>query len=1005
MKIYKLFTIILFLVVKYSVFAQEKIISGTIKDELQQPIPGVTVKIKNTNQGTSSDFDGNFSIKAHQDDVLVFSFIGMKEKELKVLQDTSRVDVILQNDVQQLEETVVIGYGSGKKITAVTGSVSQIKMSDYAQAPSANAFDVLQGKVAGLQIVSTSGEPGQGANIVLHGQGSIKGFFDNFDSITSPLFVLDGIPVSSSVALSMNASDFESVTVLKDASATSIYGTRAANGVIYITSKKGKKGEKSSITINTQIGFSNLYSRKFYESFMNSQEYMDYWVERGAITRDRANQILNQYPYDTRWDEFYFKKNTPTSQTSVSISGGSEKMNYYLSAGHFNQRGIMYRSGYERYTLSGNLDAQLNNWLKIGVNISTGTNENSSAYNSGVETPLLTLPLYSFVDKDGNKLDYIDYIYKTRDWRGRERDVTQRLFNPEFLADKNPATSQTQEIIPIGYLSIEPIENLIFKTQGGIQYNITEGDTRVLPSLFEVNPQSTAMTRRTMSKDLSKTLTNTLEYKFQLGKKHNFTALLGQESISQTTSGFYASSQGQLYDALTMLRHGNEQKEVEDSKIVTTYNSYFSRLDYNFGGKYFIDISARRDGASNFGKNNKYADFWALGLLWRAKDEAFLRNVDWLDLLNVRFSTGTSGHSGVSHYSHLTKISSDLRYNGGQGYTIDRIGNPNLQWESQHKTNVGIDLGLFKSVAFEVDLYRRITSNMLFSEAIPSYTGFSSYEKNSAKLQNQGIDVTFSFTVFNDFERKISIRPYLNFNYNTQKVLEVYSSAYKNPIVGDVMLKEGEAIMYAFPIFKGVNSETGEPLWYEPNADPTIMQTNDNQTTSVYTRENLKQNTGKKAQAPFNGGFGLSASYGGFALQVGFSFSEGKYMKNLDKVTMETPTVFGQRNLSKNAANYWKQVGDVAEFPSVNYVAIQPDSRILEDASFIRLKDVNLSYTLGKKYIEQIGFFEGIRFFATGRNLLTFTKFSGADPEFKVSAVQGGYPSMKQYSFGVEVKF
>lgn len=994
MKFRFIYSTLLFLGAFVFSFAQEKTIRGIIKDEAGQSVPGATILVKETGRGVAADFDGKYSVKANVGETLVFSAIGMKSQERKITANASTIDVTLPTEIQQLEETVVIGYGSGKKITSVSGSVSQVKMSDYANAPSANAFDALQGKVAGLQIVATSGEPGDGSNIVLHGQGNIKGFFGEYvGAVTSPLFVLDGIPVDKNIALSMNSSDFESVTVLKDASATSIYGARASNGVIYITTKKGKRNEKGIVTINTQLGFSNLYSRKFYDTFMNSQEYMNYWVERGNITRDIADNILSQYPNETRWDEFYFKKNALTSQTSVSFSGGNEKMNYYISGGHFKQEGIMYRSGYQRYTLSGNFDANVNDWLKIGLNLSTGDSENSVAYGTGAgDSPLLSLPFYSFFDNDGNKVDYIENIL----------NFNQRIYNPEYLSNKNPASSQMQEIIPIGYVSIQPFENLIFKSQGGVQYSVSEYGAKTLPS-----SHLTARTDRSLGKSISKTLTNTLEYKFQFGQKHLFTALLGQESISQDSNGFSASSQGQTDDNLTMLIHGTNNKEVSDTKSVSTFNSFFSRLDYNYNNRYFVDISARRDGSSNFGRNNRYANFWALGLLWRAKNEAFLENVSWLDLLNIKFSTGISGNANIGQYSHLTLINNSLRYNGLAGYSIDRLGNPNLQWEKQQKTNIGISVGLFKNIALEVDFYNRITHDMLFDQSLPSYTGFASYSKNSAKLQNNGVDVTLSFTAYSDSNRNISVRPYLNFNYNAQKVLSVYEAASKNPIQSSfgVMIKEGEPITYAFPIFNRVNPETGDPEWFNPSDDNTITNTDENNVSTVFNVAKLIQNTGKKVQAPLNGGFGLTASYGAFSMQVGFSFSHGKYMKNLDKLFAELPTNFGRRNLSRNVANYWKNAGDVAEFPSVKHRAIQRDTRVLEDASFIRLKDLSFSYNLPKKIIKEVGFFEGVRFYATGRNLLTFTEFSGADPEFEVLATQGGYPSSKQYTFGVEVKF
>lgn len=990
MKHFKWFFIILF---NIGLQAQEIEVKGLVKDIHQLPLIGVSITIKNTIKGTTTDFDGKFSISVKPDDVLVFSFLGMKTLEQKITSKNTQLNIILQSDIQELSQTVVIGYGSRKNITAVSGSVSQIEMADYANAPSANALDALQGKVAGLQITSTTGEPGQTSNIVLHGQGNIKGFFEGFNVSTSPLFVVDGTPVSGEVALTLNPSDFENITVLKDASATSIYGARASNGVIYITTKKGKLGQKSIITFNTQLGFSNLHNRNYYKQLMNSQEYMNFWIDRGAITPAQAQNILEQYPHNTRWDEFYFKKDVPTTQSNLSISGGGQAVSYYLSAGHFKQNGIMYRSGFERYTLNANIDANIKKWLKVGINMMVGHHQNATAYGTGSgDSPLLTLPIYSFTGENNERKDYIEEILA----------LGKRTYNPEYLADKNPSEVQSQEVIPIGYISIEPINNLVIKTQGGMQYSVSEYQNKTLAS-SHLTPQTSISN----DKHLSKTITNTLEYHSDWNDKHHFTLLLGQESIFDANYGFSATSQGQTSDRKSMLKHGTNNKEVDDYKSISTYNSYFSKLDYNFLNRYFLDISFRRDGSSNFGKNNRYANFWALGLLWRAKFEPFLQKLEWLDLLNLRLSTGISGNANVGAYSHLTLINADLRYNDQTGYTIERLGNPSLQWEKQRKTNLGLSIGVFKSLSLEIDLYNRTTHDMLFDQTLPSMTGFFSYIKNVAEMQNRGIDVTFSLTAYHQQEKNISIKPYINFNYNQQKVLKVYEDASKNPIqsIFGMMIKEGEPITYALPIFKSVNPQTGAPEWYLPSQDPTILHTDDNQVSSVFNMEQLIQNTNKKVQAPLTGGFGLSASYKQLALQMGFSFSQGKYMRFRDRLTMDNPTQFGQRNLSKKAANYWKQIGDQAEFPALQYRAIMPDSRLLEDASFIRLKDISLSYTLPKWAIQQIGFFQSIKLYAQGRNLLTFTSFKGIDPEFEVLANQGGYPSSEQYSFGFEVKF
>ncbi len=998
---------ILFFAAFCTSLAQDVIITGVVTDDADEPLFGAVVMVKDTKTGVTTDFDGSYNIKAPIGSTLVFSYIGMKTQERKVTANSRVIGVKLEIDAQEVEEVVVMGYGSAKKISSTTGSVAQVKMKDLAEAPTANVMDALQGKVAGLNISSSSGEPGGKSVIKLHGEASIESAFLEGDTeVGQPLFILDGIPVDSGVVNSMNPADFETVTVMKDASATSIYGARAANGVIYITTKKGRKGETSTVTINTQVGFSNLYSRKFYNKLMNTQEYIDFWTERdngtGIYTAD-LDQIKQNFPYDTRWDEFYFKKNVPTYQSTVSVAGGSDKTSYFISGGYLKQEGILYRSNYERYTLRASIDSQVNNWLQVGLSLSTGTNENSTSITANVNEA----PFLSFFDENGKEVDYFV-------------GPTNLVINPKYMADKMPSVTNSQDIIPTGYVSITPFENFILKSQAGVQYSVSEGEVKILPSYLEnLDPTFAALaptpsTRRDINKFIYKTLTNTAEYQFDIKEKNNFTILVGQEMLHQESSGFDASSSGQVQDALTMLEHGKVNRDVGDHKTITTFNSFFSRLDYNYDNKYFIDLSARRDGSSSFGRNNRYANFWAVGLLWNLKRENFLKNVDWLDDLRLKFSSGISGNVSTSAYAHLTLIGTEYQYKNKLGYSIHELGNPDLQWEKQQKTNLGISLGLFNRVNLEVDLYNRITRDMVLTQDILSIFGFNQVSVNAAKMQNKGIDVNLTVTAYKDSENNAYIRPYVMFGYNQQKVLKLTSDYEKTVISamtgkGKTLLVEGEPLLYGMPIFHRVNPDTGAPEWYLPGDDRTTTQTDASQITNDYNEEKLAQNTGKKRQAPLSGGFGLNASYRAFSFQVGFSFLYGHYMINQDIESLVSAygvTPLYSKNLGKEANNYWKNPGDNTPYPSADYPAFMgTDTRMLEDASFIRLKNISLSYTLPQEIVEQIGFFKGIRFYTTGRNLLTFTNYSGADPEFNASALGGGYPSTKEYAFGIEVKF
>ena len=972
-------------------FAQKVTVKGLVKDEAGVYLIGATVSIKGTNWGVSTDFDGAYSIGAEVGQTLVFSYVGMKTEERKVTSSTKQIDVVLKEDVQTLDDVVVVGYGSGRKIGTTIGSVAKVSAKDFAETPSINAIDALQGKVAGVSINTAPGRLGRQKSIVLlHGIGTLQDAKTADGEYKSqPLYVLDGIPVSSDVMSDMNPDDFESVTVLKDASATSIYGARAANGVIYITTKKGKFEQKPQIKINTQVGYSTLINRDFFEDLLTPSEYMDFFVSTG-VPRDIADGILEQYPHHTRWDKIYYKDNSLTSQTNLSVSGGGSNISYYLSAGNFQQKSPIPGMEYERYTLYMNLDSRLKDWLSLGTSLSLGYNESIS--NGQGNKNVLALPFYSPYDDKGNRLDYIPTPLSGGGF-----------YHPLYEVEKKLNNSQITTVTPNFYVVIEPIENLKFRTQAGLRYNVITSEDKILPSHLEFLANGEVSRRH--SEGVEQTITNTLEYKFGIGNKHFFTALLGQESLYNGSKGFLARSTGQSIDGLTNLNTGRRTSRVGDNKEVTTFNSYFSRFDYNYGGKYFFDASFRRDGSSSFGKDNRYANFWSVGAMWDIKKETFLDEVSWLNDLRLKVSTGISGSVGGGAYGSYTLIETG-EYNSEQSLLIKQLGNPKLRWEKQHKTTLGINIGLFSSVNLGIDLYDREIRDMFSTATTPRLSGFSTYPTNLAKLQNRGVDITLSATVYRNKVHNINITPYINAGYNTQKVLELLDGRDRllptNPF--EVGYEKGGSLMIFAPIFKGVNPDNGDPEWYLPSDNRMETTTDDSRVTNKYDVAALLQSTGKPAFAPWNGGFGLNANYKTLSLQVGFSFSYNKYQYNTDRVLTESPS-FGSTNQSKKVLDYWQKPGDIARNPRTGVTFTQRDSRLLEDASFIRLKNINLGYALPKDVMKDIDFFEDIRFYVAARNLLTFTKFTGHNPEYNVTLSGGGYPSTREYVFGLELKF
>ena len=1025
LKIFYAFT--LFFIAIQAALAQQVTVTGTVKDAQGEPILGAYVLVKGTPKGTTTNDKGAYKIEAKAGDVLVFSFLGMKSLEKKVTAKSSLIDITLQDDVQEIDTGLVFtGYGAPKVASRTVASVEQVQGKDIAEVPTANIADALQGRIAGLVINARnrSGRAGGSSDIVIHGYNNFIDLFDKDRAASAPLIIMDGVAVSAGVLSDFNSADIENITILKDAASTSIYGSRAANGVILITTKRGKKNEKTNVTISHQVGFSALTSasRKFFDDLMTPREYMDYWIARNpanvraaarvsgsteADTRAAAEKLLAENPYNTRWDKIFFRDFVPLTRTDVSISGGTNSTSYHLSLGYFNQEGTTYPAdNYKRYTLNGSIDTDITPWLKAGISFAVGHNEREGSSSPSMGTSRTTvLPLYSPKNPDGTEKEYISNI---------NRNPTAGFYHPNYYAAKHPNNSLSDDFLPSGYVAIEPIKNLIFKTQGGLQYGYGEIESKELPSFIDYRlrtaaPTTLPYTRVNNGRTLRKTFTNTLQYRFLLGTDHSFDALLGQESIENGGTDESVTTYGQPSDGLSMLSHGNRNISVEYEKAIQTFNSFFGRLEYAYNSRYFLDLSMRRDGSSAFGRDNRYANFWAIGAMWKLKKEKFLENVSWLTDLNLRFSTGLSGNAGIGGYRHLTTISPNNYYNRQMAYKINEIGNPRLHWEEQRKTTLGLNVVIFRATSFNLEYYDRESYEMLTSRTVNTTMGREQYADNAGGMRNRGVDFTFSSVVYRNQANDFTIRPYFNVNYNQQELTAIFGSKTSEATSSGIAYKVGRPLEWAAVLHKGVNPATGQAEYYLPGEDRMEKRTDDNYvtTTNVNDVDKLIQTTGKKYQAPINGGFGWNIAYKGFSLDMAFSFSLGRYMKNLDMAEIENPRAFGSTNLSRKIFDYWKQPGDVTRHPKVDtptYV-YSLDDRMIQKADFLRLKSIALSYRLSKEDLEQIKFFTGLRLSLGARNIFTITPYEGADPEMPTAISMGGYPPSRQFTLGVELNF
>ena len=961
------------------VTAQVTKVTGTvISEEDGLPVVGASILVKGTAVGTVTDMDGNFQLPnvPSSAKTLVISFIGMQSQELPIKQT---MNVILKPDTETLEEVVVLGYGSGKKIGSIVGSVAKVNSEKLSAKPVANAMDALQGQVSGLQVYTSSGEPGSSSSSYIRGVGSLTA--DN-----EPLYVLDGTPVSSSVMVMMNPNDFESVTVLKDASATSIYGSRAANGVIYITTKRGKIGEKAVITASGNYGTARLARRV--SNPMNSTELLNYQLSHGIIKQETYDKYINS-GIDTNWEDYFFKDDAPTYQANLSIQGGSNKTMYYVSGSYYFQDGITPRSEYNRYTFRSNLESRPTDWLRFGANFgatydeqqtSLFTYQGSNNLNGGIFGTILNPTYYNPYGEDGSKLDVIPGLNR---------------YSPYYLSDKQPSSSNTAQLDGTAFIQLNPIEGLTIRSQFGIEaYDFRQTSKRLAS---HPNATQGGYTYEAFRRNAKLTITNTAEYNFKIKDIHDFTILIGQEGIKNDYQRFGSETTGQSDDRLSMLEAGTAATLLgADENDLYTYQflSFFGRINYALNDKYFADFSIRNDASSRFGKDNRNAIFMSGGLMWNMKKESFLEDVNFLSDLKLKASIGTTGNSSIGNYDHLALVGTNL-YNAQGGWKINTPGNGDLGWEKQTLANIGIEASFWNKYRIELTYYNKKTSNMLMDVPVPYTSGFSSITQNVGSMTNSGVEIAVSLDLLKTKDWFVGFN--MNYAYNKNKITELFYGydewAMPNYLVS---YNVGEPVQYYMAEWAGVDPADGQQMWYIPGTD--------GETTKEYDEERLQQATGKKRYAPHNGGFGLNVSWKGLSLNADFAWVLGKYMVNNDYYFAANPYNFAGYNQSKDVLNEWKEPGDITDIPAYGNV-MQFDTHLLENASFLRLKNISLSYTLPKNWLLPTKVIQGVRIMATARNLFTITNYKGADPELDTNLTYGAYPNTKQFTIGAELTF
>ena len=989
----KLFLTALAVMITSVAFAQKLTVTGNVTDaSTGEPVPFASVHEKGTMNGVNTDVNGHYSISVSKDGILVFSSVGYNTVEIPV-DGKAKINCDLPVDTETLESAVAVGYGSAKKVGTMVGSVTTVKSDALKNAPSSSALDALQGQVAGLAVMTTGGVAGDNnVSMQLHGVGSLG-------SSTAPLYIIDGVQASSGAVMAMNPNDIASISILKDASATSIYGSRAANGVVYVTTKAGAYNNRATVTVRSQAGISTLADFTLYNNMMSGPELKDFLVKSGIMSPQQIYQKYTSkgWDADTKWYNYFQQFNNPQFQNDISVEGGGEKVAYMLGASQFHQRGTAFGNFYDRYTVRSNVQGRPKDWLKMGMNLSFSMEQTAGAgfwggSGSTSNNPYGGLsytknPLIPALDENGNVPEVM--------WADGN-------YNTKYLIDQQPKQTNSYNLLGSFNVEIEPFKNFKIASRAGIDGYFTNYNYTLMPSAQFAGGSGSRSRQYGMS--YAATITNTLEYSFSIADAHHFTLLAGHEGVANYSESLSADSDGLSDDRLTNLQNGQKDTySMSESMSQSRFLSYFGRFEYSILDKYYFDASVRNDACSRFGVDNRNATFWAVGGMWKIKAEDFMFGASAVNDLNLKVSYGTQGNASIGNYQHLGLISASSKYMDTESKVLSQPSNPGLTWEQQALFTVGVNGRFFDMLDVNVEFYNRTTTDMLMDVPYNYTTGFSSLKANVGSLSNMGVDLMIGLDILRG--RDYYLRASTTFNYNAEKVTGLFNGLDRWEMTGyGLAYVVGKPVMFYAPIYAGIDPADGAPMWYLPgeNVDETTM----NETTKVFDEAGLTQNTGKRYTPPIYGGFSIGGGWRGISVQADFSYVLGKTLINNDAYFYGNPNAFAEQNYHKSVADFWTPENTDAQYPDwTKGYTMQFDTHMYENADFLRLKNLQVAYALPKKLLAGQNVLNGLKVTFTGRNLLTATKYSGIDPEVAGNLTLGRLGNSKQYLFGLELTF
>lgn len=1003
---------------------QKKTITGTIIDESGSPVIGANILVKGTTNGTTTDFNGHFSLEVNQvPATLIISYIGYTRQEIKAVADKP-LKISLVPDNNMIDEVVVTGYGTFKK-SAYAGSASNVKADKMKDIPTVSFMDMLQGNAPGVQFSSSSGQPGASASLKIRGMGS-------FNASNSPLYVIDGIPVQSGsinsitsdagldAMATINSSDIENITIIKDAAAASLYGSRAANGVVLITTKKGKSG-KPQISLKADWGSSDFAMD--YRPVMNGEQRREYIYnglslnqyrklakknKDGSMSEEEMWKQANEYA-DGKidkyapipwcgfedWDKYMFKKGNHQNY-ELSLSGGTDKLKYYSSLAYMKQQGIVQNSGIERMTGRVNVDFQATDKLKVGGNMMF-TSLTQDVYSEGTS---YTAPFYAA----RSKVTPSDPVYN-EDGTYNQDLLSNKRRNPVLAAEYNYQREYVKRTFNTIFAEYEFIKDLKLKSTFSYDYSVSKGKDWKDPRTSDGEKNNGGMEKK-YSEYSRMIWGNQLSYRKTIADNHHLDALVAYEIDSKESDGLSGYVTNFLTPSKNEISNGQTQESISGSSSKTRMVSYVSRLNYDYKNKYYIGGSYRMDGSSRLHRDNRWGSFWSVSGAWRMMEEEFMKPAnDWLTDLKLRVSYGVNGTLPSDYFGYMGLSSISGGYMEQPAIAPSQIENRNLEWETNYNLNIGLDFSLWNRINFTLEYYTRTTKNLLMDCPVSMTTGFSSYLMNIGEVKNKGFEFEINST--NIKTKNFTWNTSFNISHNQNKIVKL-DGEQTQIISGTQIHKIGSSYRTFYMIqFAGINPETCAPQFY----------TNEQDANGNYIKEITEDPSkaksialDKQAEPKVTGGLSNTLRYKWFDLSFMFSYQFGAYSYD----TWAQKTEHGGSELLLNIPTYyldnWKEPGDVSKYevfiesPSVKMKSVTTDRR-LHSTDFIRLKTLTFGITVPQSWTRKLGI-DNLRFYASANNLWTWAAYDYYDPEAVSGGTAGwGTPPLKTVTFGLNMNF